>query len=470
MVKSGACQDMKEEMCKSSIEISHLSSDEVEQLYHRYIQGEKNAVLVGEFNIDITPNKLIDVFPPQVLNDTLCPYCGTPMFHKRKSKSHSRWDDIIVRCFQCEHKVFFSDHSPSTQQCNCGKCVTLRWQEKLNEEKIRRDMIRKEFSFSDRKPIAYSELEFFQKLILLTLMRMHTDEDFEYILSLDSLSKTEFLSPTDKMDIECLNSLFSAMVIVVDPESPLYAFSEEIEDNSFDLRKTRWLPNVTIDTFERASLQELYNEIYNELENGVQAQWESDVFSTIYKIATEEVLQYIHVRADELNVYFTAENKTREIVKELLHRFSVSEIYYFVKKSVEDAHIFYSKGYAKSKKHAANIIPNKMLSLGERATGEGWEPYRYTRDSRAPRSYVSQIFYDFVLKDQSSGFTKSPGKYWAKELYPKYFSERNILINDDVQCPECGSFDVTIKMLDSALEVNCQGCGVISSFTPENNK
>ena len=459
---------MKDNRLKKATEIQHLSHDEIEQLYQRYIQGEKNSILLEEYKINIHPNNLIKLFPPQILDDIFCPYCEIQMFQKRRSKSSIKYAPPVIRCFQCEHKIFPGEHSTHFQLCDCKTCLTTRELERRDVEEKRRNIIRKEFSLTDRKPVKYSELNFFQKLILLTLLRMHTDENFSYIFSLDDLSKVEILSPTNQMDIDCLKSLFDAKIIVVDPESVLEAFLE-VEENSFNLRKTRWIPNVTLDKYERASLRELYNEINNELKDGVQSQCESDIFRTIYKIATEEVLQYIHVKADELYVYFTAEKKTREVVEELLHSFSVSEIYYFVKKSIEDAHIFYSKGYAKNKNHAANIIPKKMLSLGERATNEGWEPYKYSRDSRAPRSYLSQLFYDFFLQDEDSGFTKAPGKYWKNELCPKYFSEQVASKKGAVQCIECGSFDVSVKMVDIVLQVNCMRCGFINSFTSDNN-
>lgn len=446
-------------------EIKHLSLDEIEELYQKYLDGEKNSLLIEHYKIDITPNKLIKILPPKKLDDILCPYCDTPMFTKRRSKSASSWKTLPIECLSCNHITFYENSGYRQQQCKCNKCVIIRKNKEIEKETIKREKIREIYNTSNREPIYYSELSFFQKLVLLTLFRMQTNEDFEYILSLDDPSRTESLSPTEQMDIECIKELFDHRVIIIDPESRIDAFSEDEEFKSFYIKRTRWIPNITYDGIERVELNKIYKEIYQEIKNEIQPQWEEEIFRILFRIASEEVLQYVHVRADELNVNFSAEKKTREVVNQLLQKFSVSEIYYFVKKSVENAHIYYSKGYANNKKHAANTIPNKILSLGERAIDEGWSTYKYNRDSRSPRSYISQIFYDFFLQDEDSGFYKAPGKHWEQELHPRYFGEGENSKESGLHCSQCKSQNVDVLMTNSNLELTCKNCGSIEQFT-----
>lgn len=457
-------------MCEKALdieiadEIKHLSSDEIEDLYQKYLDGEKNSVLIADYKIDINPNKLITIFPPKILDDMLCPYCDIPMFTKRRSKSAASCDIPPIECHDCNHKVFPERFGYRSQQCGCEQCVIIRRQQELEAEKKKRETIRELYDVDDIEPIDYSELTFFHKLVLLTLFRMQTDEDFEYILSLDDPSRTESLSPTNEMDLECIKDLFSCSVVIIDPESRIESFIEGEEFKSFYITRTRWIPNITFDGVERADLNEVYKEIYQEIKSGIQPQWEKEILKTLFIIAREEVLQYVHVRADELNVNFSAENKTREVINQLLQQFAVSEIYYFVKKSVENAHIYYSKGFANSKKHAANTIPNKILSLGERAINEGWNTYKYSRDSRAPRSYISQIFYDFFLQDEDAGFHKSPGKHWEQELHPRHFCESNASNESELSCSQCKSQNVAAQMVNGGLELTCKDCGSIEKF------
>ena len=446
-------------------EIKHLSSDEIKELYQKYLAGEKNAVLIKEYEIDINPNKLIKILPPQRLDNTLCPYCDTPMFKRCRSKSAYSGDMPPAECYECNHQIFDEVSGYRQRYCECEECVNIRKQEKIEAEKKKREKIREIYDVKNIDPIEYSELTFFHKLVLLTLFRTQTEEDFDHIISLDDPSRNKLLSPTKEMDLECLKELFNCDAVIIDPDSRVEAFIEDQDFKSFYINRTRWIPNITFDGINRASLSEVYKEIYQELKDGIQAQWEEEIFKTLFRIAQEEVLQYIHVIADELNVNFTAENKTREVVNQLLKNFSVSEIYYFVKKSVESAHIYYSKGRANNKKHAANTIPNKILSLGERAIDGGWNVYKYSRDRRAPRSYISQVFYGFFLQDEDAGFHKAPGKHWEQELHPRHFCESDSQNKSGLCCTQCKSKNVTVQMANSNLETACKDCGSIELFT-----
>lgn len=450
------------DLFKIANEIKHLSHSEIEDLYRKYLEGTKNSALIEEYKIDIDPNKLIRILPPITLEDSLCPYCKTPMFKNRRSKSGI--DSNPIECYTCDHKISPYQGSFNFRSCSCKNCLSIKEQERINTEEKKRSIIRNKYSLKDIQPIHYEKLNFFHKLVLLTLFRMQTNEEFNYILSLDDPSRTESLSPTEQMDIECLKDLFNIGALAIDPESRIDAFLEEEEFNSFYLTGTRWIPNVTLNGIKRADLPELYNETYNELSEGINPDWATDIFNTLFKISREEVLKYVYIKTDELRIDFTAENKTREVVNQLLHNFSVSEIYYFVQKSVENAHIYYAKGYANNKKHAANTIPNKILSLGERAQNEGWNTYKYSRDSRANRSYLSKIFYDFFLRDEDSGFNKSPGKQWEQELYPRYFCDKDTATKRKLKCTQCNSEHVEITMRNQSLEVECQDCGQTNEF------
>ena len=453
--------------------IKHLTIEQIEDLYIKYLSGEKNSELVKEFDINIHPNKLISILPPQKLEDTLCPYCDISMYQKRKSKNQSKYNTPPIECIECSHKIYQDSNAYYKQTCDCDMCLLFRQQEKIEAEKETREKIRKIYNINNRETAKYSELTFFQKLILLTLFRMQTEEDFEYIAPLNTPTHTEPLSPTLYFDIECIKELYHNNVIIVDPESPIEAFHPEKDFATVNAFKTRWIPNITLDNIgdsDRATLDTIYTVIYKEMYDGIKSEWERDIHRVLFLIAREEILQYIHILSEELNVNFTAENKTREVVKQLLEKFSVSEIYYFAKKSIENAHIFYSKGYAHSKKHAANTIPSKMLSLGERAVEEKWDTYKYNRDKRAPRSYLSKIFFDFFLRDEDSGFHKAPGKHWESDLYPKYFRCKDSEQEKTIYCNECKSDKIKIRAVDQSLELTCQTCGNITLFNQSKEK
>lgn len=448
-----------------SEKIKHLSSDEVEELYERYVGGEKNSVLIKDYNIDIKPNGLITILPPKLLYESLCPYCNVPMLTKRLSKSAGSWSAPLIECYECEHKIYPESARYHNEVCRCTPCVKAREIRYIEVERESKNKILSKYDLRLVESVKYKELTLFHKLVLLTLFRIQTDEDFEHIKPLDSNSKNDSLSPTREMDIKCLEELHDCRVIVVDPESEINAFDKSNDFNSYYINQVRWIPNVELNAKNRVSLGELYKEIYEELKGEIKLEWKNEVFETLFFISQEEVLKYIHVKANELSVDFIAEVKTRDIVVQLLMNFSVSEIYYFANKAVESAHLYYKKGFSKGRKHAANTIPNKMLSLGERSIAEEWKRYQFNRDSRAPRSYISRIFYDFFLQDDDVGFSKAPMKYWEQDVYPKYFGESNLDKEKDLHCIQCDSRSVTTKMLDESIEMICNDCGFINNFT-----
>lgn len=445
-------------------EVKHLSSEEIEEVYARYMAGEKNSVLVREYKISVSPNRLINFLPPKLLYETLCVYCGTPMLKRRRSKTAGVYGAPPAECYHCGHKVYEEGRSWGVKSCDCKACINLVKERELKELEEKRYKILALYDVSHQSALHYDKLGFFQKLVLLTLLRMQTGENFEFIQPLDDLSKSEHFTPTRKMDVDSLSGLYQCNALIVDPLSPINSFSEKDNFESFYTNKVRWIPNVTLNGKERAEGEALFNAIYQELRVGVRPGWESELSDLLYKIAQEEVLQYIECQAEELNVTFVAEDKTRRVTRQLLHDFSVSEIYYFAKKSVENAHLYYSKGLAKNKRHAANTIPNKMLSLGERALNEGWNTYKYNRISRVPRSHISRILYDFLIQDEDAGFTKATGLYWKEELYPKYFSTGSEDTGNKLYCIQCGSDAVTVRVVGAGLEQVCNGCGDVVHY------
>lgn len=445
-------------------EVAHLSEEQIEELYEKYLSGTKNSELVESYQISINPNKLISVLPP-IRSDKCCFYCNQPLYRKRKSKSALLIDNPPLECFNCKHKEYLPNKFGVVQKCSCEKCREKQRIDREAENLRIREIIRKEYCVDDHSVSLYGNLGFTEKLSLLTLFKTQTDERFDSIQSIDDPRKSISLSPTPEMDLELIRGLWENQIILVDPESRAEAFVAEEHYKSFYTRQVQWIVNVSFDGLTRPSLGEIFQTLYNDFLFFVQPQWKDEVFSFLFRLAREEVMQYIEMRAEELGVDFSASNKTREVVTQLLQNFSVSEIYYFAKKAVENAHIYYSKGFSKGKKHAGNTIPGKMLELGERAVNENWNTYKYNRDSRVPRSAISQVFHDLLLQDDDAGFYKSPGKYWEQELYPKHFSSyKEKVDNSAVRCKECESPDVSVRMEDGNIQTECSACGAISEY------
>lgn len=451
-----------------SKEIEHLSSEEIEELYEMYISGTKNQELIELFDIDINPNKLIKIFPPIEHKDILCPYCQVSMFTKRKSKSS--YDEADIVCLKCKHKKISQNYYGYINYCSCINCNEAAKKSKAEKKINDKRFILDRYGIDNIEPIAYSELDFLHKLYLVTLFKIQTDEKFDYIQPLDDCRKTQSLSPTESMDIEIIMYLYNANIIIVDPNSRIEYFDTEDENDkeygAFNVKRVNYLPNITFNENKRASLSQSFNIIYHDFLTQIDSSWSKQVRSFMYNLALEEVMKNIQVRSNELDVMFIAEEKTRRIVLHLLKNFSVSEVYYFVRLSVENAHIFYSKGLSKGKKHAGNTIPGKLLSLGERAINENWDTYKYSRNSMYPRSAISIVFHDLLFQGNDDGFHKSPSLIWREELLPKYFPE-DIENNEDdlIACESCGSINIKTIMNTNEISIQCDDCDETNTYS-----
>ncbi|MCU0120810.1 hypothetical protein N8H74_21325 [Pseudomonas sp. B2M1-30] len=114
-------------------EIRHLSEAQVEQLYQRYLGGEKKAGLIAEFGLPTTLNSVLEVLPPMVSADLTCPYCDRPMWMRRPARGTpvSRY---VYNCASCAHRYYASDpvarrEAGRREMCNCGKCAKVRQQQ-----------------------------------------------------------------------------------------------------------------------------------------------------------------------------------------------------------------------------------------------------------------------------------------------------------------------------------------------------
>ncbi|MBF4332709.1 hypothetical protein EAY29_20975, partial [Vibrio anguillarum] len=170
----------------------------------------------------------------------------------------------------------------------------------------------------------------------------------------------------------------------------------------------------------------------------------------------EEVVTYLDACLEQLQLP-EAPKKTNEVIKEILNEFSVSEIYYFIKKATENAHLFYAKGKAESRKHAVNTIPSKILYLATRASKEGWDVYKYNRTYSTERSQLNIALFDLVIGGGDDiAFYKSPEVLWNNELYKIFDSSKSTKESSkEASCVICGSADITIKTDKNSLTLLC---------------
>ncbi|WP_372242541.1 hypothetical protein [Pseudomonas sp. C1C7] len=437
----------------------------MEEIYERYLNGEKSAALVSEFNIPGNVHSLLRLLPPIISKDLTCPYCELPMWMRRYAKGTSASLRHPFKCVSCEHLHITSNHGRQ-RHCPCTECYKVRQREIAEQANRERLELEKRYA-TPSPPVPFASLSFVQKLVLLALLDDGSAASKDSIEPLDAPSRTEPLSPGDRFSKELVESLHEQGVLSVDVQSDIRAFDRTsgcLINNYFAVR---WIPNVALEPGVCCARDELFTALYHELSANVQPVWKSELYALMFRLAREESLQYIHVLANEVSFVFSAQGSAKTVIGQLLQNFSVSHIYYFARLAVRNAAHFYATGNSKGRTHASNTIPRNMLRTSQDALVRNWRKTAY-RDSRVPQSALQRLLYDVVLKDCGAGFAKSPGLYWRDELVPKFFP--GAMDRDSPQghlqlfCRECDSSNIDASMDKLTVITMCYDCATLSKF------
>lgn len=446
-------------------EIRHLTEQQVEEIYQRYLNGEKSTALISEFNIPGNVRSLLRVLPPIISNELTCPYCELPMWVRR----HPRYTPGSIRdpfkCVSCDHRHIVADHGRQ-KRCSCTECYKVRQLEIAEQANRERSELEQRYG-TPSPPVPFGSLSFVQKLVLLALLDDGSCAGDECIAPLDAMSRGEPLSPSNESSRELVKDLYEQGVLSVDLKSDIRAFDRSSGCLINNFFAVGWIPNVALEPGLRCSRDSLYTALYNELSASVQPVWKSELYALMFRLAREESLQYIHVLANEVNFVFSAEGSAKTVIGQLLQNFSVSHIYYFARLAVKNAAHFYATGNSKGRTHASNTIPRNMLRTSQDALARDWRKTAY-RDSRVPQSALQRLLYDVVLKDSGAGFSNSPGLYWRDELVPRFFSTamaRDVLTGHlQLFCRECDSSNIDATMDKMIVQTMCYDCATVSKF------
>lgn len=188
-------------------------------------------------------------------------------------------------------------------------------------------------------PIPYANLNFKHKLTLISLLRSQTPESFDYIIPITHSHKNHLLTPTASFTEQLLTSLYKCKAIIIDPNSA----PNSLRNKDPDTFNVQWLSNVTLDGQHRTTLTALYNAINKDLNENISSNWSSEIKEILFQIPQEEVIQYLHLKANILDVSFGAETKTPAIIRQLLETHSTSQLYTLASNAVDNAHLFYKK-------------------------------------------------------------------------------------------------------------------------------
>ena len=276
--------------------LQHLSAEQIEALYNQYIGGERIALLLERYAIDIAPSSLIKAFPPVPCAELKCPYCEVSLFERRKSRSANSWNDNLAYCPNCAHRHYFPGRNKWQRECTCVPCQASRERARQAKAIEQRKRIHEHWSLAKRLPVPLHTLPITRQLQLLAMLEIRMDAQRDCIQAAEKTLSDARISPSASMDSAILLALHEDQILLVDPDSPLDAFSDDPTPKAWQ-NKVRWIANVSLDCPQRASVGPLYRTLHKALSNGPQPQWHDELVAAIKQLCNEEVCAYIATRS-----------------------------------------------------------------------------------------------------------------------------------------------------------------------------
>lgn len=322
--------------------------------------------------------------------DDCCASCGTPR-------------PFTSRTDYTQRRHYGGWTSWTCQECREAQQAETR-RENERRAALRRSLLQDELDQKRRPGLSHDRLSFTDAVYLVSLLRIGGSEDLSFIAPYESF--TTPLSPTSDFDREILDYLYRRGIICIHPGSRQESIV--IEDNAF----TKFFPfkvHWTLPLPEGGPSPARFLEDLEELLKSEE--WPADWYAASAElhrtVALQECLQYLRVVMKEHGFEPRLGEKTLLVIKSVLGKFSIGQVYNFMWRAARDAAAFYVRE-GTSKAHAANIVPGSVQRMAERALAEGWQVKPYRRDFRAPQSQLSQVLFTVVLQLPEGGLTTTP--------------------------------------------------------------
>lgn len=380
--------------------LAHLSEVEVDVLVNRYYKGEKMTPLLAEFNIQCRPQAFAGILPFVLHADQECPNCGAQMGVRMYSKSRYRQFENKIECCHCEHK--------ESHRCRCNNCQKLKKAEELNKQQKQKDSIKKYtelFKCGSPKQKA-DQLTFHTAVSLLALVRtgkLKSDGSCGSICS-NSIP----FAPNESMSDAMLALLIDHKLIGPSENTALRAFN--IEDGvitSLNINLVDWKlhcenPELLISEIEEYGINGNWSDCWSD----------EEVRDLRLELALAECKEFYEYCLTERSFHYVDGPAINNMLLNLLRDYSVANCCYFIWKGAQQASDYKIRNQVSSR-HAANYVPGASLRWAYKARSEGWEIKSFSRNYNLPRSMLSYVLYDVMLKIGEKGFTQPLGNFNA---------------------------------------------------------
>lgn len=386
-------------------DLSHLTKKQVTSLIERYYKGESIKGLLNEYDLQITPNLLVSIFPKKK-TDQVCEMCGSPVWGNYVSRSKPNKDHLSYFCPKC-------GHIPGASNCWCPACrekrqaelealeAKCREEEKAEEERLKvienekRKAIQEAYG-QDVGRVEYTALPIHLRIILGTLCLSLYDPNEQCLKPYESEESALVFEDRDQA-CEYIRELYKAKAIRVSPTSDIEAFLEENFPNTFCLDKVKYRLNFNV-RGEEVSYSRMFDVAIGQGEPFILKESEKAAVVSLWEsLLVLDCMQYMLDQFDRIHFNVTTTPKMEAYIREILQDYSVRETYYLIYTAIKSASRLYLEGGI-TKKHAVNIAVKTCKTYADRAKLQQWKITPYNRPKQLSPDDFFSFFFNRVVR------------------------------------------------------------------------
>lgn len=363
--------------------LAHLTREEINTLIQAYYTKQKVSDLMQRFHIDCLPQQLYKLFPPEVSSE-LCPNCGTHLIMPRISQSANRNEyKNGLRCPQCPHR--------KATLCTCPYCRgNKKSQKALSPTNITR-------ASRTPAPLKAADLSMEHAVALLALMRCDGPTPIKSKLAFRPASTSKVpLAPTGRYEEELVSRLVEAGLLKV--LDPARTKSMGLSENKRAVTlSTQWSLPCAISS-----------ELIREIETRVSGcawpeSWYEQLFELAFDLALAECRQFYDYCAIQRMFPETDEKSINALLGNLLEDFSTGQCFRIIQSGAQYAADFMVKQRATPAQAAYYMVGACQRWANKARADNNWIVLPFRRNFHCPRSMMSYMLYDVILKIQDEG-------------------------------------------------------------------
>ncbi|AFC73140.1 hypothetical protein [Rickettsia montanensis] len=195
-------------------DLSHLTEEQIKDLIKRYYNYEKIANLLEEFNVNVSPNSLVSLFPLVTHHKLFCKYCrDTNLVIKLKSRNYYSYvygeTSFALLGPICNHNNNFS--------CSCDNCKKAIKQQKQTEEEAKSRILIDTFLYKNIKAPPIEELTLKDALYLLSVVEHSASEGLEFVKPYLKGHSVPSLAPDEDLNDHIVGHLGRRGFVLINP-------------------------------------------------------------------------------------------------------------------------------------------------------------------------------------------------------------------------------------------------------------